>query len=809
MAQAAILLPNTSEMIIAMLGALKARKAYVPLDQNYPTERLRAMFEHAEPSVLLTDDTHQTLAEELAGNRVPIINTSRIARSEDATNPGVECDPLDRAYILYTSGTTGQPKGIVFLHRNLLHTTMCLTNELFFSPSDRVTWLHSPSFGSSVMDIYCSLTNGGALFPWDPKVLGFNGMAKWLVDERMTTLQWLPSAFRQFMRTVPDQLQFRDIRIAILAGEPLTIREVDLFRRHFPEGSHLVNQAGTAESYNYYLYRVDHHIPIEDANVAAGYPVSPDRKLLILDDERNEMPQGSIGEIAIKSDYMSGGYWRDDAQTQAKFIQIGSDKEPAYLTGDLGKIEPDGCLIHLGRKDFQFKIRGCRIEPAEIEYALTRAPGVADCACWFAKNRLEENTLVGYVVPKAPGSFNQKEAEAYLEEKLPSYMVPRIYILMDSLPSLPNGKADRRALPNPFKQTEAPAGPDAVTSPLLAVEEKIIGIFNEILHLENVAPETDFLKVGGDSLLAAVLRYSIHEAFGVDLPMDAFADSLTPAYLAGLVTSSSAKRGLDPLRKDWASAALAPRRESSLFAPAAFTGGDGNAGTSSPRWASRGKNSGTSKNNLVIVGAGQSGREFYTWAAQAIAAGTPLLIKGFLDDRPGALQGYDYEPGVIGGVNTYEIDENDVFVCAIGDPAIKAKCSKTIEEKGGRFINLIHPLANIGLHVELGVGVVLGPFASVTSDVKLGNHTSIGALSNVAHDTVLGDWCQISSHCGVNGSATLGEGVFLGSHACILPRVKVGPWAFVGAGSIVVRDVAERVKVFGNPASAIGRVGKH
>jgi sugar O-acyltransferase (sialic acid O-acetyltransferase NeuD family) len=166
-----------------------------------------------------------------------------------------------------------------------------------------------------------------------------------------------------------------------------------------------------------------------------------------------------------------------------------------------------------------------------------------------------------------------------------------------------------------------------------------------------------------------------------------------------------------------------------------------------------------------------------------------------------------YETGILGSLSAYEIDEKDVFVCAIGDPVTKMKCYSRIAQRGGVFTSIIHPLANIGQNVELGDGVVMGPFSSITCDAKVGNHTSIGALSNVAHDTVLGDWCQISSHCGVNGNATLGEGVFLGSHACILPGVKVGPWAFVGAGSIVVRNVSPQVKVFGNPASPIGTVG--
>jgi sugar O-acyltransferase (sialic acid O-acetyltransferase NeuD family) len=208
----------------------------------------------------------------------------------------------------------------------------------------------------------------------------------------------------------------------------------------------------------------------------------------------------------------------------------------------------------------------------------------------------------------------------------------------------------------------------------------------------------------------------------------------------------------------------------------------------------------------VIIGAGQCGREVYTWAVQAIAAGAPWRIKGFLDGKANALDGYKYPAGILGSVDSYQIQADDVFIGAIGNPRTKLRCYSMIVAKGGRFINLIHPLANIGHNVDLGAGIVLAPFSSITSDVKIGNHVSIGAFSNAAHDTVIGDWCQISSHSGLNGTARLGEGVFLGSHACIIPGVKVGSWAYVGAGSVVVRDIAAGSKVFGNPAAPIATI---
>jgi sugar O-acyltransferase (sialic acid O-acetyltransferase NeuD family) len=212
------------------------------------------------------------------------------------------------------------------------------------------------------------------------------------------------------------------------------------------------------------------------------------------------------------------------------------------------------------------------------------------------------------------------------------------------------------------------------------------------------------------------------------------------------------------------------------------------------------------KKNLIIISAGQYGREIYSWAVQAITHGLPWQIKGFVDDRPGILDGFDYDVKILGSPQTYQIEGDDVFVGAIGEPREKVKFYTPILKRGGRFVNLIHPLANIGKNVQLGLGIVMAPFSSITCDAKLGNFISIGPHSNVGHDTIVGNWCQINGHCGINGGVILGEGVFLGSHACIIPQINIGDWAFIGAGSVVLKNIERFIKVLGYPAIPVGKV---
>lgn len=294
---------------------------------------------------------------------------------------------------------------------------------------------------------------------------------------------------------------------------------------------------GTSESYNYRLYVVDHRIPIERVHVAGGYAVSEDRQVVILDDRHREMPPGATGEIGVRSHYLSAGYWRDPALTRRRFLQLDGDPVPVYLTGDLGRLEPDGCLIHLGRRNLQVKIRGYRVELAEVDCALAAAPGVADCAAAVVKNRLGEDQLVGYVVLETPGGFDQAQVETCLAARLPDYMVPRYYVVLESLPLLPTGKVNRAGLPNPFERIEPEADLRLLTRAVL--EQQIVSLFRQLLHVDQIGPQSHFLQLGGDSLLTALLMHRVYQSFGVEIDLEDFLRSPTPAQVAGLIQAAA------------------------------------------------------------------------------------------------------------------------------------------------------------------------------------------------------------------------------------------------------------------------------
>lgn len=526
----ALLLEQGAAPVVAIMGVAKAGKFYVPLDPSYPLARIQYVLADSIAQVIVTHNQHLSLAKALAKDRLQIINIDALEADLPSEDPGLALSADALAYLIYTSGSTGQPKGVMENHRNLLHHILRLTNGLHICREDKQTLLRSYSFNGSVRDIFGSLLNGASLHPLNLEREGLGKLADWLMKEEITSYRSVVSTFRNFAGQLDGQPGFPHLRLINIGGEPVTKRDVALFQANFSEGCILVNGLGITETGSVRHFYIGKRSKIKSSFVPVGYPVE-DMSVMLLDEEGQEVQAGRIGEIAVRSRYLSPGYWQKPDLTQTRFLpDPKGGEERIYLTGDLGRMLADGCLIHLGRKDFQVKVRGHRIEIAEIEAALLALETVKEAIVVAHEDGAEAQRLVAYLVPSQQPGPTVSALRQKLAELLPLYMIPPTFIMLEALPILPTGKINRQALPLP--ETSRPQLANSFVAPRTLVEEVLVELWSQLLRIDPIGVNDNFLELGGHSLLATQIVSRLRNIFGIELSLPIFFENLTVAGLA-------------------------------------------------------------------------------------------------------------------------------------------------------------------------------------------------------------------------------------------------------------------------------------
>ncbi|MEU4999879.1 amino acid adenylation domain-containing protein, partial [Streptomyces sp. NPDC021622] len=556
----ALAIPRSAEMVIAILAVLKSGAAYVPIDPDYPTDRIRHMLTDATPACTITtrdiaatlppDPAHILLDDTTVRDTLAAHSTNNITDTE-RTSPLLPTHP---AYVIYTSGSTGTPKGVMTVHRGVVNYLGYLADEARLDANDVVLNLASMSFDASVRDIFGPLTVGGRVVVVPPHKAKDPGALLQVIQEQRVTaaLSLVPSMVNALSESADTDFGTLDgeLRIGLVSGEPLTWAHVKNAAK-LNTSWRLVNQYGPTEATMTSTFqRVDGEVRGADG-IPVGGPVD-NARCYVLDASLSPVPAGVPGELYIAGAGLARGYFNRPDMTAERFVAspFGEPGTRMYRTGDLVRWRADGRLEFIGRADNQVKIRGIRVEPGEIEAALARHESVAQAAVVAREDQPGRPQLVGYVTP-APdatenGSIEGAELRRLVSALLPDYMVPEAVLVLDAMPLTPNGKLDRRALPAPdFTAMASSRGPRT------AHEEVLCGLFAELLGLDRVGIDDSFFDLGGHSLLATRLISRVRATLGVELEIRTLFEAPTVIGLAsrlGVDDPGAALGVLLPLR---------------------------------------------------------------------------------------------------------------------------------------------------------------------------------------------------------------------------------------------------------------------
>ncbi|MBB6421374.1 non-ribosomal peptide synthetase [Streptomyces sp. AK010] len=550
----AIRMPRGIEMIVAVLGVLKAGAAYLPLDPDQPAERIAYILQDAGATVLLTltgqaddgTDTGAGIVEEVLLLDDPE-EAARLTRLP-AHAPAVAADPDDLAYVIYTSGSTGRPKGVQIHHAHVVRLLNSAQGDYLFGPDDVWPLFHSYGFDVSVWEIWGAFCHGGRLVvvpydvtrsPWDLMDL--------LAAEGVTVLNQTPSAFRSLVELAErgegplDRLRLRWV---VLAGEALDIEMLRPWWDRFgDEAPRIVNMYGITETTVHASL-----CPLSRADLGGdrspiGRPLC-DLRLYVLDDRMRPVPVGVVGEIHVGGPGVARGYLGRPRLTAGRFVPdpFGAPGARLYRSGDLARVLPDGELAFVGRRDDQVKIRGFRIELGEVEACLAAHPRLDSVVAVAHGPDGGERELVCYAVPKEGAEVTPSDIRAHAAQALPGYMVPSLVMVLPRLPLTPNGKVDRRALPAPDRGRQVrAAGPVAPRTP---TEQAVARVWQRVLGLDQVGVYDGFFALGGDSI-RAVRLVGMLRAQGFECSVQDVFRHQTVAELVGSAAGGSGPDGAE------------------------------------------------------------------------------------------------------------------------------------------------------------------------------------------------------------------------------------------------------------------------
>ena len=545
-----IIMNRSFEMVAAIYGIIKTGAAYVPIDPEYPSERIHYMIENAEITVILSQIEQESLIQEIAENHklecVYLDAADKVYGAYSCERPNVEVNGKDLVYMIYTSGSTGNPKGVMNTNEALANRILWMQKEYNMVPKDKVLQKTPYCFDVSVWEFVWPLITGGTLVIAEPSGhRDASYLCKTIVENQINIMHFVPSMLNIFLMD-DDVKKCTTLKKVFCSGEALNFASVEKFKKLLP-GTEMHNLYGPTEAAIDVTYW-DCAAPYERGMIPIGKPID-NVSMYVLDEDLNPVPKGVFGELYIGGKGLARGYYHNESLTNEKFIPnpfIKEGGERIYQTGDIGRFNPTGIIEYFRRKDFQVKLRGQRIELGEIEAVLEEKEDVEQAAAMVYTDNNGLQNLMAFVVLDGVDTIDEEHLKEFLETTLPKYMIPSFFTVIEHMPLTPNGKVNRKKLQGMIVNHVTTRN-DVVT-PRNEAEKQIFDICKELLGHDQISVTDDLMQIGAYSLLIAKLVYQIRERFQMDISFKYVYENPTIEKIAecvGKSTNASADMEVD------------------------------------------------------------------------------------------------------------------------------------------------------------------------------------------------------------------------------------------------------------------------